>query len=139
MQSTNIHGKEQDPDVVIQCNQEEKKLHRRVCLLCSVKRHALPCWNITALSDPAHAHEILTKFQKVMEKVTNPSSGSVQQTKYTRPVSGLRLIQGTKRRDPAKSPPLPKDSLIICDWTNNYMNDSRFNEVFENLKSKDAH
>ena len=74
-----------------------------------------------------------------MEKDTYPSSGSVNRKKYTRPVSGFRLIQGIKCRDPAKSPPLPKDSLIIRDWTNNYMGDSMFKEVFENLKAKDAH
>ena len=59
--------------------------------------------------------------------------------KYTRPVSGFWLIQGIKRRDPAKSSPLPKDSLIIRDWTNDYMGDSMFKQVFENLNCKDAH
>ena len=63
----------------------------------------------------------------------------MKRTKYTRPVSGFRLIQGIKRRDPVKSPPLPKESLIIRDWTNDYMGDSMFKKVFENLKSKDAH
>ena len=105
----------------------------------SVKRHALPCHDITALSDPAHAHEIITKALKVVEKATDPSSGSVKRTKHTRPVSGCWLIQGIKRRDPANSPPLPKDSLILRDWTNDCMGDSMFKEVFENLKSKDAH
>ena len=74
-----------------------------------------------------------------MEKVKDPSSGSVKRTKYTRPVSGFQLIQGIKHTDPAKSPPLPKDSLIIRDWTNDNMGDSMFKEVFENVKSKDAH
>ena len=69
----------------------------------------------------------------------DPSSGTVKRTKYTRPVSGFRLIQGIKRLHPAKSPPLPKDSLIIRDWTNDYRGDSMFKEVFENLKSNDAH
>ena len=98
-----------------------------------------PCHDITTFSDPAHAHEIITKSLKVVEKVTDPSSGSVKRTKYTRLVSGFQLIQDIKRRDPAKSPPLRKDSLIICDWTNDYMGDFMFKEVFENLKSKDAH
>ena len=139
LQSTNIHGTQQDRDVVIECDQEEKIIIRRECMQCSVKRHALPCHDITAFSDGAHAHEIFTKSLKVVEKVTDPSSGSVKGTKYTRPVSGFRLIQGIKRQDPAKSPPLPKDSLIIRDWTNDYMGDSMFKKVFENLKSKDAH
>ena len=106
---------------------------------CSVKRHAIPCHDITAFSDLAHAHEIITRSLKVAEKVTEPSSGSVKLTKYTRPVNGFRLIQGIKRRDAAKSPPLHKDSLIIRDWTNNYMGDSMLKEVFEYLKSKHAH
>ena len=106
---------------------------------CAVKQHALPCHDITAFSDPAHAHEIITKSLKVVEKVTDPSSGSVKRFDYTRGVSGFRLIQGIKRRDPAKTPPLPKDSLIIRDWTSDYLHDSMFKEVFENLKSKDAH
>ena len=71
-----------------------------------------------------------------MEKVTNPSSGSVRRIEYTRPVSGFRLIQGIKCRDPAKTPPLPKDSLFIRDWTNDYLHASMFKEVSENLKSK---
>ena len=124
MQSTNIHGTEQDRHIVIEWDQEEKKLIRRECMQCSVKRHALPCHDITAFSDPAHAHEIITKSLKVVEKVTDPSSGSVKRFEYTRLVSGFRLIQGIKRRDPAKTPPLPKDSLIICDWTNDYLHDS---------------
>ena len=106
---------------------------------CSVKRHALLCHDITALADPAHAHEIITQSLKVVEKVTDTSSRSVKRTKYTRPVSGFRVIQGIKRRDPAKLPPLPKDFLIIRDWTNNHMVDFMFKEVFERLKSKDAH
>ena len=69
----------------------------------------------------------------------DPFSGNVKRTKYTRPVSGFQLIQGMKRLDPAKSPLLPKDTLIIRDWTNDYMGDSMFKEVFENLKSEDAH
>ena len=32
-----------------------------------------------------------------------------------------------------------KNSLIIRDWANNYMRDSMFQKVIENLKSKDAH
>ena len=101
LQSTNIHGTEQDRHVVIEWDQEEKKLIRRECMQCSVKQHALPCHDITAFSDPAHAHEIITKSLKVVEKVTDPSSGSVKRFEYTRPVSGFRLIQGIKRRDPA--------------------------------------
>ena len=139
LQSTNIHGTEQDRHVVIEWDQDEKKVIRRECMQCAVKRHALPCHDITALSDPAHAHKIITKSLNFVEKVTDPSSGGVKRTKYTHPVSGLRLIQRIRRRDQAKSPPLPKDSLIIRDWTNDYMGDSMFNEVFENLKSKDAH
>ena len=139
LQSTKIHGTEQDRHVVIELHQEEKKLTRRDSMQCSAKPHALPCHDITAFSDPAHAHEIITESLRVVEKVTDPPSGSVEQTKYTRPVSGLHLIQGIKRQDPAKSPPLPKDSLIIRDWTNDYMGDSMFEEVFENLKAKDAH
>ena len=139
LQSTNIHGTEQDCHVVFEWDQEEKKLIRRECMQCSAKRHALPCHDITAFSDPAHAHEIITKSLKVVEKVTDPSSGTVKRMKYTWPVSGFRLIQGINRRDPAKSLPLPKDSLIIRDWTNDYMGDSMSKEVFENLKSKDAH
>ena len=139
LQSTSIRGTEQDGHVVIEWDQVEKNLMRPECMQCSVKRHALPCNDITAFSDPGHAHEIITKSLKVVEKVTDPSSGSVKRTQYIRPVSGFRLIQGIRRRDPAKSPPLPKDSLIIRDWTNNYISDSMFKEVFENLKSKDAH
>ena len=63
----------------------------------------------------------------------------MKRTKYTPPVSGFWLIQGRKRQDPAKSRPLRKDSLLIRDWTNDYMVDSMFKEVFENLQSKDAH
>ena len=40
---------------------------------CAVKQHALPCHDITAITDPAHAHEICTKTLKVVEKVTDPS------------------------------------------------------------------
>ena len=139
LQSTNIHGTEQDRHVIIEWDQEEKKLIRRACMQCAVKQHALPCHDITAISDPAHAHEICTKTLKVVEKVTDPSSGSVKRFDYTRQVSRFRLIQGIKRRDPAKTPPLPKDSLIIRDWTSDYLQDPMFKEVFGNLKSKDAH
>ena len=135
LQSTNIHGTEQARHVVIEWDQKEKKIIRRECMQCSVKGHALPCHDITAFSDPAHAHEIITKSLKVVQKVTDPSSESVKRTKYTRPVSGFRLIKGIKRRDPAKSPPLPKDFLIIRDSTNDYMGDYMFKEVFENLQS----
>ena len=62
----------------------------------------------------------------------------MKRTKYTRPVSGFWLIQDIKRRDPAKSLPLPQDSLIIRDWTNDYMGDSMFKEVFGKPKFKDA-
>ena len=106
---------------------------------CYDNWHALPCHDITAFSDQAHAHEIITESLKVIEKVTDPSSRSVKRTNYTRPISGFWLIQGIKRRDPAKSPPLPNESLIIRDWTNNYMSDSMFKEVFEIFKSKDTH
>ena len=82
---------------------------------------------------------MITKSLNVGDKVTNPSSGSVRRIEYTGPVSGFRLIQGIKHRDPAKTPPLPKDSLIICDWTNDYLHDSMLKEVVENLNSKDAH
>ena len=139
LQSTNIHGTDQHRHVVIDWDQEEKTLIRRECMQCCVKRHSLPCNDITAFSDPAHAHEMITKSLKVVEKVTDPSSGSVKRTRYTRPISGFQLIKGIKRQDPAKSPPLPKDSLITRDWTNDYLGDSMFKEVFENLKSKDAH
>ena len=139
LQSTNIHGTEQDRHVIIEWDQEEKKLIRRACMQCAVKQHALPCHDITAITDPAHAHEICTKTLKVVEKVTDPSSGSVKRFDYTRQVSRFRLIQGIKRRDPAKTPPLPKDSLIIRDWTSDYLQDPMFKEVFGNLKSKDAH
>ena len=139
LQSTNIHGTEQDRHVIIEWDQEEKKLIRRACMQCAVKQHALPCHDITAITDPAHAHEICTKTLKVVEKVTDPSSGSVKRFDYTRRVSRFRLIQGIKRRDPAKTPPLPKDSLIIRDWTSDYLQDPMFKEVFGNLKSKDAH
>ena len=97
---------------------------------CSVKQHALPCHDITAFSDPAHAHEIITKSLKVVKKVTDRSSGSVKRTKYTQPVSEFRLIQGIKRRDRAKSLPLQNNSLIICDSTNDYLGDSIIIEVF---------
>ena len=106
---------------------------------CAVKRHALPCHDITAFSDPAHAHDIITKSLKVVHKITDPSSGSVKLTKCTRRVSGFRLIQGIKRQGPAKSPSLQKDSVIIRNWPKDCMGDSMFKEVFENLKSKDAH
>ena len=106
---------------------------------CSVQRHASPCHDIKAFSDPAHAHEISSKSVKVVEKVTDPFSGSVKRTKCTRLVSEFRLMQGSKRRDLSTFPPLPKDSLIIGDWTNDYMGNSMFKEVFENLKLKDAH
>ena len=139
LQSTHIHGTEQDRHVVIEWDQEEKRLIPRECMPCSVKWHALPCHDITAFSDPAHAYEIINKSLKVVEKVTDPCSGSVKRTKYTQPVSGFRLIQGIKRRDPAKSAPLPNYSLNICDWTNGYMGDSMFKELFEKLKPKDAH
>ena len=88
---------------------------------CSIQRHALPCHDTTAFSDPAQAHEIITKSLEVVEKVTDPSSGSVKRTKYSQPVSRFRLFQGIKRRDPAKYPPLPNNSLIIRNWTNYYM------------------
>ena len=44
LQSTNIHGTEQDRHVVIEWHQEEKKLIRRECMQRSVKRHALQSW-----------------------------------------------------------------------------------------------
>ena len=134
LQSTNIHGTEQDRHVVIQWDEDKKKLIRR-----ALKRHALPCHDITAFLDPAHAHEIITKSLTVVEKISDPSSESVKWYKYIRPVRKFLLIHGIKRRDVAKSPPLPKNSLVIRDWNNNYMSDSMFEEVFGNLKSKDAH
>ena len=135
LQSTNIHCTEQDRYVVIEWDQEV----RRECMQCSVKRLALRCHDITAFSDLTHAHDIITNSLKVVEKVTDPSFGTMKRTKYTRPITGFRLIQGIKRRDPAKYPPLQKDALIIREWPNDYMSDSTFKEVFENLKSKDAH
>ena len=62
----------------------KKNLIRRECMQFSVKRHALPCHDITAFSDPAHANESLTKSLKVVEKFKNSSSESVERTKYTR-------------------------------------------------------
>ena len=75
LQSTNILGTEQHRHVVIDLDQEEKKLIRRECMQCSVKRHALPCHNITALSDPARAHDIITKSLKVWGKSHIPPPG----------------------------------------------------------------
>ena len=115
-----------------------KEVIPRECMQCSVEPHALACHDITAFSDPVHAHQYITNSLKGLEKVTDSSSGIVKRTKYTRPVSGFRLIQGIKRQDPAKAPPLPNDFLVIRDWTNDYMSDSMFKEVFGNLKSKDA-
>ena len=68
-------GAEQDRYVVIEWDEEEKKLMQRECMQCSLKHHTLPCHYITVFSDPAHAHEIITKFLKVVEKSTDPSSG----------------------------------------------------------------
>ena len=81
---------------MIKWDDDQKKLIRWEFMRCAVKRHALPCQDITAFSYPAHAHEIITKSLKVVEKVTNPSSGSVKRTKYTQPVTGFRLTQGIK-------------------------------------------
>ena len=67
LQGTNIHGTEQDRHVVIEWDQEEKKLLRRECMQCAVKQHALLCHDITAFPDPSHAHEICTKSLKVVE------------------------------------------------------------------------
>ena len=61
LQSTNNHGTVQDRHVVIEWDQEEGKLIRSECMQCSVKQHALPCHDIKAFSDLAHAHEIITK------------------------------------------------------------------------------
>ena len=133
LQSTSIHRREQDRHVVIEWDQEEQKRILHECMQCPVKQHALPCHDITAFSDPAHAHEIITASLNVVEKVIESSSGSVKRAMYTRPVSGFRLIQGIKRRDAANSPPLSKDSLIIRDWTKDGMSDSMIKEVFQNL------
>ena len=101
LQSTNMRGTEQDRHVVIEWNREERKLMRRECVQCSVKRHSVPCHDITAFSDPAHAHEIVTKSLNVVVNVMDPSSESVKRTKHTPPVSGFWLIQGGQRRNPA--------------------------------------
>ena len=45
-QSTNILRTQQDYHVVVEWDQEEKKLIRRKCMQCSVKRHALPFHDI---------------------------------------------------------------------------------------------
>ena len=95
----------QDCHVAIKFDQDAKKIICCECMQCSVKRHALPCHDITAFSDPAHAHENIITSLKIVERVTDPSSGNVKRTKYTRPVSGFQLIQGIKRRGQAKSPP----------------------------------
>ena len=115
LQTTHINGSEQDRHVVIERDQKEKKVIRRECMHCSVKLHALPCHDITAFSVPAHAHDTITKSLEVVENVKDSSSGNLKQTEYIQPVSGNQLIQGIKRWDPAKSPTLPKDSLIIRD------------------------
>ena len=107
LQITNIHGTEQDRHAIIEWDQEEKKRIPRECMQCTVKQHALPCHDVTAFSDPAHAHEIITKSLNVAENATDPYSGSVKRTKYTAPVSTFWLIQRIKRPDPAKCPPLP--------------------------------
>ena len=83
LQSTNIHGTEQDCQVVIEWDEEEKKLIRRECMRCALNHHALPSHDITAISDPAHAHEIITKSLKVVEKIIYPSSGCLKQFEYT--------------------------------------------------------
>ena len=119
LQSTNIHCTERDRYVVIQRDQEEKKLIRRECMQSSAKRHALQCHNMRAFSDPAHAHEIITKSLKVVEKVTDPSSRSVKRTKYTQPVSGFGLIQVIQRKGFWFAPPcfcslfMSKKTLLI--------------------------
>ena len=66
---------EQDRHVIIEWDHEEKKLIRRACMQCAVKQHALPCHDITAITDPAHAHEICTKTLKVVEKSPIPPQG----------------------------------------------------------------
>ena len=51
---------------------------------------------------------------------------------------GRTLISGIKRRDPSTPTPLPTDSLIIRDWTNDYKSDPMFKDVFEILSCKNA-
>ena len=91
-----MHGTEQNKHVLIECNEDTKNVISLESLQRSVKRHALPCHDITAFSDPAHAHEIITKTLKVVEKISEPSSGSVKSYTYTPPVPVFRLIQGKR-------------------------------------------
>ena len=48
LQSTNIHGMEQGYQLVIEGNQEKRKLTRGECRQCSVKQATLLCHDITA-------------------------------------------------------------------------------------------
>ena len=66
--------------------------HPKSCMQCSVKHNFLPCHDITAFSDPAHAREIITKSQKIVEKIIDPSCGRVDRLEYTKPVRRFRLI-----------------------------------------------
>ena len=93
LQSTHIHGTEHDRHVVIEWDADEKKLIQHECMQCSVKHNFLPCHDITAFSDPAHAREIITKSQKIVEKIIDPSCGRVDRLEYTKPVRRFRLIR----------------------------------------------
>ena len=139
LENSNIHCTGHPRHVVIEWEEDKKKLVRRECMQCSVELHAMRRHDITAFSDPEHAHHIITKSLKCSEKITDPPSGIVKSNQYTLGVSQFQLLQGMKCRDLAKSSPLPKDSLKICHWTNKYMRNSMLKEVFGNIKSKSSH
>ena len=139
MQSTNFHGTENDRHQIIEWDRDEKKLIRRECLHCSVKRSCAPCHDIHGVTHQEYEHNKNNIPRKIVEKVTAASDGDVNVTSSTQLVQGFCCVYGAKRKPASSTAPLPKDSLIQKDWTNEYSADPMFADVFNNLSSKMAH
>ena len=77
---------------MIEWDEDEKKQIQCECMQCSVKHNRSPSHNITAFSNSAHAREIITKCQKIVEMIIDPSSGRVDRLEYTQLVKRFGLI-----------------------------------------------
>ena len=112
---------------------------RRECMQCSVTNNSCPCHDLVAFSDPADAHQKTSGIRSSVETVTDSHRHVVKRTVSRQNVRTFWSFPGIKRRDPSTLTPLPKDSLIFPDWTNDYKSDPMVKEVFENHSSKNAH
>ena len=136
--STNIHGTEQDPGLVIEWNAEERQLIKRHFLQCSVRRGRLPCHNITVEDHPSHSQIQCSAVRVDTRRVVKPAESDPQFVKRRNPVVRFRCVHPLGRKPVAPAQAIPKDSLITKDRSKEYKPHNMFQEIYELLTSKSA-